>query len=151
MYKSFSKIVMLLTIDENWKEHLREMDDLRQSVQNASYEQKDPLLIYKFESYNLFSKMLDKGNREVLSTLFKAFIPVKENPESAMRQQPPVQQPKTDMSRMQTLRSEAAAAAGQADRGKPSPVHVEKKVGRNDPCPCGSGKKYKHCHGRMDA
>ena len=52
---------------------------------------------------------------------------------------------------MQTLRSEAAAAAGQADRGKPSPVHVEKKVGRNDPCPCGSGKKYKHCHGRMDA
>ena len=151
VYKSFSKIVMLLTIDENWKEHLREMDDLRQSVQNASYEQKDPLLIYKFESYNLFSKMLDKGNREVLSTLFKAFIPVKENPESAMRQQPPVQQPKTDMSRMQTLRSEAAAAAGQADRGKPSPVHVEKKVGRNDPCPCGSGKKYKHCHGRMDA
>ena len=151
VYKSFSKIVMLLTIDENWKEHLREMDDLRQSVQNASYEQKDPLLIYKFESYNLFSKMLDKGNREVLSTLFKAFIPVKENPESAMRQQPPVQQPKTDMSRMQTLRSEAAAAAGQADRGKPSPVHVENKVGRNDPCPCGSGKKYKHCHGRMDA
>ena len=151
VYKSFSKIVMLLTIDENWKEHLREMDDLRQSVQNASYEQKDPLLIYKFESYNLFSKMLDKGNREVLSTLFKAFIPVKENPESAMRQQPPIQQPKTDMSRMQTLRSEAAAAAGQADRGKPSPVHVEKKVGRNDPCPCGSGKKYKHCHGRMDA
>ena len=151
VFKSFSKMVMLLSIDDNWQEHLREMDELRQSVQNASYEQKDPLLIYKFESFNLFSKMLEKSNREVLSTLFKAFIPVKENPENAVKQQPLPQRPKTDLSRMQTSRSEAAAAAGQADKGKPMPVHVEKKVGRNEPCPCGSGKKYKHCHGKMEA
>ncbi len=151
IFKSFSKAIMLMTIDENWKEHLREMDELRQSVQNASYEQKDPLLIYKFESYNLFSKMLDKSNREILSTLFKAFIPVRENPENAVRQRPAPQQPKTDMSKMQTSRMEAAAAAGSAEKSKPMPVHVEKKVGRNDPCPCGSGKKYKHCHGKTMA
>ena len=151
IFKSFSKAIMLMTIDENWKEHLREMDELRQSVQNASYEQKDPLLIYKFESYNLFSKMLDKSNREILSTLFKAFIPVRENPENTVRQRPAPQQPKTDMSKMQTSRMEAAAAAGSAEKSKPMPVHVEKKVGRNDPCPCGSGKKYKHCHGKTMA
>ena len=149
VFKSFSTIVVLTTIDENWKEHLREMDELRQSVQNATYEQKDPLLIYKFESFNLFSKMLEKVNREILSTLFKAFIPVRENPEAATPQQP-VAPPKTDMSRMQTSRMEAAAAAGQGDKSKPAPIHVEKKVGRNDPCPCGSGKKYKHCHGQNE-
>ena len=149
VFKSFSTIVVLTTIDENWKEHLREMDELRQSVQNATYEQKDPLLIYKFESFNLFSKMLEKVNREILSTLFKAFIPVRENPEAAAPQQP-VAPPKTDMSRMQTSRMEAAAAAGQGDKSKPAPIHVEKKVGRNDPCPCGSGKKYKHCHGQNE-
>ncbi len=145
VFKSFSKIVMLTTIDENWKEHLRDMDDLRQSVQNASYEQKDPLLIYKFESFELFRKMLDKINKEVLSTLFKAFIPVRENVSAPQRNIP---RPKTDMSQMQTSRMEAAAAAGAADKSKPAPVHVEKKVGRNEPCPCGSGKKYKHCHGK---
>jgi len=147
IFKSFSKIVMLSTIDENWKEHLREMDDLRQSVQNASYEQKDPLLIYKFESFELFRKMLDKVNREVLSTLFKAFIPIRENPEAAASTQQPVQRPRTDMSQMQTSRMDAAAAVSQGP-SKPAPVHVEKKIGRNDPCPCGSGKKYKQCHGK---
>ena len=124
VFKSFSTIVVLTTIDENWKEHLREMDELRQSVQNATYEQKDPLLIYKFESFNLFSKMLEKVNREILSTLFKAFIPVRENPEAAAPQQP-VAPPKTDMSRMQTSRMEAAAAAGQGDKSKPAPIHVD--------------------------
>ena len=143
-----SKVIMLVIIDEDWKEHLREMDDLRQSVRNASYEQKDPLLIYKFESYNLFSKMLEKGNREILSTLFKAFVPVKENPDVTKQQMP---QPKTDLFQLQTSRNEAAAAAGSREKSKPAPVHVEKKVGRNDPCPCGSGKKYKHCHGKMEA
>ena len=148
VFKHFSKVIMLVIIDEDWKEHLREMDDLRQSVRNASYEQKDPLLIYKFESYNLFSKMLEKGNREILSTLFKAFVPVKENPDVTKQQMP---QPKTDLSQLQTSRNEAAAAAGSREKSKPAPVHVEKKVGRNDPCPCGSGKKYKHCHGKMEA
>ena len=109
VFKHFSKVIMLVIIDEDWKEHLREMDDLRQSVRNASYEQKDPLLIYKFESYNLFSKMLEKGNREILSTLFKAFVPVKENPDVTKQQMP---QPKTDLSQLQTSRNEAAAAAG---------------------------------------
>lgn len=146
IYKNFSKIVMLTTIDDNWKEHLRDMDDLRQSVQNASYEQKDPLLIYKFESYELFHKMLDKVNREILSILFKAYIPMKDSSEATA--QKPVQKPKTDMSKMQTSRMEAAAAAGSGDRSKPAPVHVEKRVGRNEPCPCGSGKKYKQCHGK---
>ena len=105
-------------------------------------------MIYKFESYNLFSKMLEKGNREILSTLFKAFVPVKENPDVTKQQMP---QPKTDLSQLQTSRNEAAAAAGSREKSKPAPVHVEKKVGRNDPCPCGSGKKYKHCHGKMEA
>ena len=123
MFKSFSTIVVLTTIDENWKEHLREMDELRQSVQNATYEQKDPLLIYKFESFNLFSKMLEKVNREILSTLFKAFIPVRENPEAAAPQQP-VAPPKTDMSRMQTSRMEKLRP--QPDRGQ--------KQARPDPC-----------------
>ena len=146
VFKCFSTIVVLTTIDENWKDHLREMDQLRQSVQNATYEQKDPLLIYKFESFNLFSKMLEKVNREILSTLFKAMIPIRENQESAPQQ--PVKPQRTDMSRMQTSRMEAAAAAGQGDKSKPAPIHVDKKVGRNDPCPC--GKKYKHCHGRNE-
>ena len=148
VFKCFSTIVVLTTIDENWKDHLREMDQLRQSVQNATYEQKDPLLIYKFESFNLFSKMLEKVNREILSTLFKAMIPIRENQESAPQQ--PVKPQRTDMSRMQTSRMEAAAAAGQGDKSKPAPIHVDKKGGRNDPCPCGSGKKYKHCHGRNE-
>ena len=148
VFKCFSTIVVLTTIDENWKDHLREMDQLRQSVQNATYEQKDPLLIYKFESFNLFSKMLEKVNREILSTLFKAMIPIRENQESTPQQ--PVKPQRTDMSRMQTSRMEAAAAAGQGDKSKPAPIHVDKKVGRNDPCPCGSGKKYKHCHGRNE-
>ncbi len=149
IYKVFSKIVMLTTIDDNWREHLREMDDLRQSVQNASYEQKDPLLIYKFESFELFRKMLDKINREVLAVLNKGFIPTRDNTaEQMQRQAPQPSRPRTDMSRLQTSRMEAAMNAGAGDRSKPAPVHVEKKVGRNEPCPCGSGKKYKNCHGR---
>ena len=148
IYKVFSKIVMLTTIDDNWREHLREMDDLRQSVQNATYEQKDPLLIYKFESFELFSKMLNKVNREVLAVLNKGYIPVRDNSGEAMQQRREPERPKTDMSKLQTSRMEAARNAGAEDRGKPAPVHVEKKIGRNEPCPCGSGKKYKNCHGR---
>ena len=149
IYKMFSKIVMLTTIDDNWREHLREMDELRHSVQNASYEQKDPLLIYKFESFNLFSKMLLKVNREVLAILTKGYLPVRnnaENSEASMQQQRERKQ--VDVNKLHASRMQAAAQAGQGEKSKPMPVKVEKKVGRNDPCPCGSGKKYKQCHGK---
>jgi preprotein translocase subunit SecA len=146
IYKVFTKIVMLTTIDDNWREHLREMDDPRQSVQNATYEQKDPLLIYKHESFGLFSRMLEKINKDVLSVLNKGYIPVRDNSEDRVKQQQQ-QKAKVDVNKLQASRMAAAAAAGQGDRSKPSPVQVEKSVGRNDPCPCGSGKKYKHCHG----
>ena len=147
IYKVFSKIVLFTTIDDAWREHLREMDELRQSVQNAQYEQKDPLLIYKLESYSLFSKMLLKVNREALAILNKSYIPVRENnPEKVQQQQQ--QKAKVDVNKLQASRMAAAAAAGQAEKSKPAPIKVEKKVGRNDPCPCGSGKKYKNCHGK---
>ena len=147
IFKMFSKVVMFTTIDDTWREHLREMDDLRQSVQNATYEQKDPLLIYKFESFGLFAKMLEKVNRDVLSILNKAYVPVRENnPESMQRNQ--ASRAKVDVNKLQASRMAAAAQAGQGDKSKPAPVKVEKKVGRNDPCPCGSGKKYKQCHGK---
>ena len=146
IYKVFSKVVMFTTIDDAWREHLREMDDLRQSVQNATYEQKDPLLIYKFESFGLFAKMLEKVNRDVLSVLNKSYVPVRENkPESTQRS---AARAKVDVNKLQASRMAAAAQAGQGDKSKPAPVKVEKKVGRNDPCPCGSGKKYKQCHGK---
>ena len=147
IYKVFSKIVLFTTIDDAWREHLREMDELRQSVQNAQYEQKDPLLIYKLESYQLFSKMLLKVNREALAILNKSYIPVRENNPDAVQQQRQ-QKAKVDVNKLQASRMAAAAAAGQAEKSKPAPIKVEKKVGRNDPCPCGSGKKYKQCHGK---
>ena len=148
IYKQFSKIVMLTTIDDNWREHLREMDDLRQSVQNAAYEQKDPLVIYKFESFNLFSKMLGKVNREVLAILNKGYIPVRGGGEQLSEMQQQRERARVDVNKLHASRMQAAAQAGAADKGKPSPVKVEKKVGRNELCPCGSGKKYKHCHGK---
>jgi preprotein translocase subunit SecA len=148
IYKVFAKIVLFTTIDDAWREHLREMDELRQSVQNAQYEQKDPLLIYKLESYELFSKMLQKVNREALGILNKAYIPTRENNPEAVQQERQ-QKAKVDVNKLQASRMAAAAAAGQAEKSKPAPIKVEKKVGRNDPCPCGSGKKYKHCHGKM--
>ena len=148
VFKAFSKVVMFTTIDDAWREHLREMDDLRHSVQNAQYEQKDPLLIYKLESYNLFAAMLEKVNRDTLAVLNKAYIPVRENnPESL--QQDRQQKAKVDVNKLQASRMAAAAAAGQGDKSKPAPIKVEKKVGRNGPCPCGSGKKYKNCHGKL--
>jgi preprotein translocase subunit SecA len=148
IWKQFCKVVMLLMIDENWKEHLRDMDDLRQSVQNAVYEQKDPLLIYKGESFKLFQEMLDTTNREIISILLKAFIPMRERSAEEMSRQPAPSRPKTDMAKLHASRMEAAARAGEGEKSKPAPVIAEKKVGRNDPCPCGSGKKYKNCHGR---
>jgi preprotein translocase subunit SecA len=151
IYKTFSKLVMLTTIDDNWREHLREMDELRQSVQNATYEQKDPLLIYKFESFGLFSKMIVKVNREVLAIVGKSFIPMRGGGEEPSQLTQQRERAKVDVNRLHASRMEAARQAGAGDRGKPAPVQVEKKVGRNEPCPCGSGKKYKACHGKGDA
>ena len=148
IYKMFSKLVMLTTIDDNWREHLREMDELRHSVQNASYEQKDPLLIYKLESFNLFSKMLLKVNREVLAILTKGYLPVRGGADNEQAMQQQRERQRVDVNKLHASRMQAAAQAGQGDKTKPMPVKVEKKVGRNDPCPCGSGKKYKQCHGK---
>ena len=139
--KTLSKNIILYQIDEHWKEHLREMDDLKQSVQNASYEQKDPVVVYKLESYNLFAAMLETLNQDVLSFLFKAFVPLQDRPQQPQR----AVRPKTDMSRYQARHSDLTTNGEQKSN---SPVKVEKQVGRNDPCPCGSGKKYKNCHGR---
>ncbi|MBR4029505.1 MAG: preprotein translocase subunit SecA [Alistipes sp.] len=148
IYRVFAKVALFTTIDDAWREHLREMDDLRQSVQNATYEQKDPLLIYKLESFQLFSKMLEDINRDVLSLINKAYLPVRaNNPESMQNTRE--QKSKIDVNKLQASRMAAAAQAGQGDRGKTAPIKVDKSVGRNDPCPCGSGKKYKHCHGKL--
>ena len=140
---SIEKNITLAIIDDAWKEHLRELDDLKTSVQNASYEQKDPLLIYKFESFNLFEKMLLDINRQIASFLSRASLPVKQD--SEMKE---AHQPTSNQKGLRTSRNDAPEAQRTAPREKPQPVHVEKKVGRNDPCPCGSGKKYKNCHGR---
>jgi preprotein translocase subunit SecA len=142
--KVFEKFVLLHSIDDSWKEHLREMDELRSSVQNASYEQKDPLLIYKLESYNLFKKMVDEMNRKAVSVLMRGQIPVAEKNDNIREAAP---QKRQDYSKYRTGR-EAAPENEQAPERKAEPVRVEKKVGRNDSCPCGSGKKYKHCHGK---
>ncbi|WP_165024792.1 preprotein translocase subunit SecA [Dysgonomonas sp. ZJ279] len=146
--KSFEKAIVLHTIDEEWKEHLREMDELRHSVQNASYEQKDPLLIYKLESFTLFKTMLSGVNSKTVTILMRGQIPVRE-PEQ-VRQAAPEQ--KTDYSRYRTERSDmddAPQHSGEQEPQRPklAPVHVDKKPGRNDVCYCGSGKKYKNCHG----
>ena len=140
--KALSKTIVLFEIDRHWKEHLREMDDLKQSVQNASYEQKDPLLIYKFESFNLFSSMLESLNIDALSFLLRAGIALRED---APRQAAEPRNP--DMSRMTTSRTDLVTNSG-APKVK-APIRVDKTVGRNDPCPCGSGKKYKNCHGKQ--
>jgi len=147
--KSFEKQTLLYVIDDEWKEHLRQLDELRNSVQNATYEQKDPLLIYKLESFGLFKEMIENINHKVLSILMRGQIPVRE-PEKVREAKIPVRQ---DFSKYKTQKDEIADR-GNSDTGgdtrekqRPQPIHVEKKVGRNDPCPCGSGKKYKHCHG----
>jgi preprotein translocase subunit SecA len=149
--KSFEKNVTLFLIDDAWKEHLREMDELKQSVQNAVYEQKDPLLVYKFEAFELFRQMLATVNKEIVSFLYRGGIATQQAPDQVQEARP---QPKTDMRKMRTSKPELV---GEGDGGglpeelremqKASPVRVDQKIGRNDPCPCGSGKKYKNCHG----
>ncbi|HIN40379.1 MAG TPA: preprotein translocase subunit SecA [Flavobacteriales bacterium] len=160
LVKAFEKNITLAIIDDAWKEHLREMDDLRQSVQQAVYEQKDPLLIYKFESFNLFKAMMQKFNVDITSFLFKGGLPVPKEGQQAVKQ---AEGPKrTDYSRVTAdkgalpevvqPRSPGQAGAngdpGQRPQQQVQPIRVDKKVGRNEACPCGSGKKYKQCHGR---
>jgi len=153
---ALEKSVTLSIIDNEWKEHLREMDDLRQSVQNARFEQKDPLLIYKFESFELFKKMIGRVSMEVVSFLSKASLPGRaEEVQTTNR----TTTAKDDSSRLQTSRpgmERPSASNGRSGNRqappvpkKVEPVRVEKKIGRNDPCPCGSGKKYKQCHGKV--
>ena len=190
--KSFQKAIILHMIDEAWKEHLREMDELRHSVQNASYENKDPLLIYKLESYNLFKNMVDAMNRKTVAVLMRGQIPVRREPteeerqamaarqaalaqqaaeaiaqerariqqqaqqqdqQQAQQQQQAIEvkeaepEKREDMSRYQAEKSDPNADGSQ-EPAHQDPVRAEKRVGRNDPCPCGSGKKYKNCHGQ---
>ena len=175
--KAFQKLIVLHTIDDAWKEHLREMDELRHSVQNASYENKDPLLIYKLESYNLFKGMVDMMNRKTVAILMRGQIPMREPSaeerrlaearraaaESASKQaaaleaearqriqiQRAQEEQHEDMSKYRTEKADANGGGANINTqaAPQEPVRAEKRVGRNDPCPCGSGKKYKNCHG----
>ena len=152
LINSFEKNVTLAIIDEAWKEHLREMDDLKQSVQNAVYEQKDPLLIYKFESFNLFKAMLEKLNSDITSFLYKANLPIKDSKGVQRARTPQRSASGLTASRNEIPQYASSSSAQQPVRrqnkqAKAQPVRTEAKVGRNDPCPCGSGKKYKKCHG----
>ena len=155
--REFEKRMVLYVIDDEWKEHLRQLDDLKQSVQNASYEQKDPLLIYKLESFNIFKQMLDRFNRRAIAILLRGQIPMR-NPEEVRQ----AHEQRQDYSRYRTQKdavSRAAQQSGQTaaagrdtrEMQRPEPIHVDKKPRPNDPCPCGSGKKYKQCHGKLDA
>ena len=142
----FEKAVVLAMIDDSWKEHLRELDDLKQAVQNASLEQKDPLVIYKLESFNLFKEMIIKANKEVISFLMKGGLPAEENNKPQARFTQNQVQPKKE--KLTETRDEHAIEEQNAQqKPKSQPIRVDAKIGRNDPCPCGSGKKYKGCHG----
>jgi len=148
--KAFEKQTLLYVIDDEWKEHLRQLDELRNSVQNASYEQKDPLLIYKLESFGLFKEMIDSINRKVLAILSRGQIPMRE-PEQ-VREARPTQ--RMDLSKYRTQKADVGGGSiddptkqDTREKQRPEPIHVDKKPGRNEPCPCGSGKKYKNCHG----
>ena len=153
---SLERSITLSLIDDAWKEHLRAMDDLRHSVQTAGYEQKDPLVIYKIEAYNAFKQMSDQVNKDIVSFLSHAGIPMEQTNTGQIKEG---REKKTDMSKMNVNKTEIDAAgsdyaANENDYFDPSttvkqaPVRVEPKIGRNDPCPCGSGKKYKQCHGK---
>ncbi|MFA6260483.1 MAG: preprotein translocase subunit SecA [Bacteroidia bacterium] len=153
IFRTFEKLATLWIIDDEWKEHLREMDELKQSAQNAVFEQKDPLLIYKLESFNLFKNMLSRVNKDVLSMLFKGYIPVQNNNPVQAAPVPQRKQERLQTSRTDDL-AEAQMAAARAASGNSQEAQRQQqikgviKIGRNDPCPCGSGKKYKNCHGK---
>ena len=157
--KTFLKVIMLHTIDDAWKVNLRDLDDLKQSVQNAHYEQKDPLLIYKLESYHIFEQMVQKMNSKAVSILMRSQLHIPEQEE--IKEAAP--EKKQDFSRMQASHAQAQSSlgggqpAGNAAQPQPAqpapqprtPIVAQPHVGRNEPCPCGSGKKYKNCHGRL--
>jgi len=142
---SIEKSITLSHIDDAWKDHLREMDDLKQSVQAATYEQKDPLLIYKFESFEMFKGMMQRINKDIGSFLVKGDLPI-QSPELQEAKLPS----RLDLGNLKEERTDllTQAHSNTQQRQTTQPVKVEKKVGRNDPCPCGSGKKYKQCHGK---
>ena len=169
--KAWQKAILLMSIDESWKEQLRDLDQLRQSVQNASYEQKDPLLIYKLESFNLFKTMLITMNTKAISTLMRGQIPVQQAPDQQEEEARRLEASRAEQARIDKASEEyrrrqqaqytesreaypganeqkAAMQGGQQAQRPTQPIHVGPKIGRNDPCPCGSGKKYKDCHGR---
>ncbi len=158
--RSFEKNIVLGMIDNEWKEHLREMDDLRSAVHNAQYEQKDPLLVYKLESFELFKRMLDRLNNETIDLLMRMDIPVvddiqttnqteqKQNNYAKAQESSQANQASQDSAGGRSGYDEAIQNSARASAPKQQPVIVEKKVGRNEPCPCGSGKKHKQCHGK---
>ncbi|HEV8286647.1 MAG TPA: preprotein translocase subunit SecA [Chitinophagaceae bacterium] len=164
---SLEKTITLVVIDDAWKEHLRAMDDLKQSVQTAYLEQKDPLVIYKVEAFNLFRQMSEALNKDIVSFLCHCSIPIQQEPGSRQGAMPELKegrQEKTDLSKLRANKEDVDRAgqeygANERDKYEPggggtavaekqAPVKVGPKIGRNDPCPCGSGKKYKHCHGK---
>ena len=146
--RSFEKTIVLALIDDSWKEHLREMDDLKQSVQNAVYEQKDPLVIYKMEAFNLFKNMLNAVNKEVVSFLYKGGIPVQQEAEQVREAPAPKKQPKLQTTKQEFGNEQPGVEFGDTREPMPQqPIRKEVTVGRNEPCPCGSGKKFKNCHG----
>jgi preprotein translocase subunit SecA len=152
----FEKNVALALIDDAWKDHLRFMDDLKQEVQTAGYEQKDPLVIYKIESFNLFKTLISNINKEIASFLFKGMIPISEPQQvkAAKEQQTSfkgMKESRTDISSQPSPgRGPGQPMQGEEPVKKPEPIRVGEKTGRNDPCPCGSGKKYKNCHGKEE-
>ncbi len=153
--KAWQKAITLMSIDNAWKEHLRELDQLRQSVQNASYEQKDPLLIYKLESFKLFKEMVNTLNTKTISVLMRGQIPMQESAPENVQAAAPERKP--DTSRLVASResypgadAQRAAASRQQGDVHREPIKAAPRVGRNDPCPCGSGKKFKACHGKED-
>ena len=152
--KCFEKSILLHTIDNAWKENLRDLDELKHSVQNASYEQKDPLLIFKLESVTLFDNMVGKINDQTASILMRGQIPVQEKEQTNVKVAPDPSRNKPQQKYSETKvdlndrNQQAAAQQDTRENVKREPVRVEKTVGRNDPCPCGSGKKFKNCHGK---
>src|SRR5690606_726462 len=145
VFRSCERGVMLALIDEAWKEHLREMDDLKQSVQNAVYEQKDPILIYKMEAFNMFKNMLASMNKDIVSFLFKGDIHGQQQPQNIEETKPVAPQPENVKATKESLESPTRVSEEDVVT---QPIRKTQDIGRNDECPCGSGLKYKNCHGK---
>ena len=149
LVKGIARSIILLEIDDHWQQHLLAMDELKQSVQNASYEQKDPLIIYKFEGYGLFEKMMSALNMDIVQLLLKAHLPTAQEDGGSVQEAPAKRVQPSRQQHLQTGRSEVQA--NRTSERSNTPIRNETKIGRNDPCPCGSGKKYKHCCGKHEA